>query len=251
MARGRKLPREARKAIMQILQQRPQGLETSELVRELEKRFPGRSRKTLYRYLSDANFEQLVYKPAKGVYALSSSLINQSTAPSSTPTPNQAGVKESDFYESFADFLVSELDECTRAIALGGNCFGDKWGTPDVIGIYKLPDNVPVKAAMEIVSAEIKIDREQVITAFGQACAYTIFSHKVYLVLPEKVERADLLRIESLCMRFGIGLIIFDSGNIQRPNFTIRVRASRHEPDYFYVNKYFKQCDKQLEKLFK
>jgi hypothetical protein len=26
------------------------------------------------------------------------------------------------------------LEECTKAIQLGGNTFKDKWGTPDVIG---------------------------------------------------------------------------------------------------------------------
>jgi hypothetical protein len=35
---------------------------------------------------------------------------------------------------------------------------------------------------------------------------------------------------------FGIGLILFDSGNPQTPDFEIRVRAAKHEPDSFYVN---------------
>src|SRR5207249_10983371 len=40
-------------------------------------------------------------------------------------------IKEEDFYGSFADYLVKELEECSKAIVLGGNKFKDKWGTPE------------------------------------------------------------------------------------------------------------------------
>ena len=30
---------------------------------------------------------------------------------------------------------MKELEECTKAIAVGGAVFKDKWGTPDVVGI--------------------------------------------------------------------------------------------------------------------
>ena len=43
-------------------------------------------------------------------------------------------IKEEDFYNSFADWLVNDMEECTKAICLGGNLFKDKWGTPDVVG---------------------------------------------------------------------------------------------------------------------
>ena len=77
------------------------------------------------------------------------------------------------------------------------------------------------------------------VTAFGQACAYKIFSHKVYLVIPKQAEQ-EIPRIESLCMRFGIGLILFNKEEPQDPNFEIRSRAAKNEPDYYYVNKYIK-----------
>ncbi len=48
----------------------------------------------------------------------------------------------------------------------------------------------------------------------------------------------DIRRIESLCLRFGLGLITFDTQSIDDPKFTIRTRAVKSEPDYFYVNKY-------------
>jgi hypothetical protein len=145
---------------------------------------------------------------------------------------------------------VQDLGECTKAISLGGNKFQDKWGTPDVLGIYRFSETDPIKPPMEIVSAEIKTDTSQLITAFGQACAYKLFSHKVYLVIPKGAEK-DISRIESLCLRFGLGLILFDKNNPKDPKFEIRTRAVKSEPDYFYINEYLKRLEKEdLKKLF-
>ena len=132
---------------------------------------------------------------------------------------------------------------------MGGNKFGDKWGTPDVLGIYKFSETDPIRPPIEIVSAEIKTDTNQLITAFGQACSYKLFSHKVYLVVPKDAER-DIGRLESLCSRFGIGLILFDRSNPKSPDFEIRTRAAKNEPDYFYVNDYLKKLGEESKKLF-
>jgi hypothetical protein len=48
-----------------------------------------------------------------------------------------AKVQEEDFYTPFALWLVNDLQECTKAIPLGGSVFIDKWGTPDVIGKWE------------------------------------------------------------------------------------------------------------------
>lgn len=159
--------------------------------------------------------------------------------------------KEESFYQPFANFLVNTLKECSRAIALGGAQFKDKWGTPDVLGIFKFPELAPIKPFPEIVTAEIKLDETQIITAFGQACAYKLFSHKVYLVIPSSTPPEDIARTESLCMKFGIGLITFDKDNPENPRFTIRTRAIKHEPDYSFVNNYLqKLTNEQQNKLF-
>jgi len=41
-------------------------------------------------------------------------------------------------------------------------------------------------------------------------------------------------------------LILFDAANPATPNFEIRVRAARHEPDMFYVNKFMKLVEDEL-----
>jgi len=111
-------------------------------------------------------------------------------------------IKNEDFYKSFADYLQNDLEECTNAIPLGGNKFRDKWGTPDVIGKRESKRSDIIQAPVEIVSAEIKTDAVQLITAFGQACSYRLFSHKSYLVIPELSAQDEVARLDSLCMNY-------------------------------------------------
>lgn len=118
-----------------------------------------------------------------------------------------------------------------------------------MLGIYDFNRTDPIQPQSEIVSVEIKLDINQLIIAFGQACSYKLFSHKVYLVIPKDAEK-DILRVESLCQKFGLGLILFDKNNFKNPAFEIRTRALKGEPDYFYVNKYLRLLGDDLRKLF-
>ena len=92
--------------------------------------------------------------------------------------PVELRVSEEEFYRPFADWLVKELEESTKAIALGGNRFKDKWGTPDVIGIRVPRQSDIVKPPTEIVAAKIKSDAKDLITAFGQACSYKLVTNR-------------------------------------------------------------------------
>jgi hypothetical protein len=141
---------------------------------------------------------------------------------------------------------VNELEECTKAIPVGGSSFKDKWGTPDVIGVREPRKSDIIRLPTEIVSAEIKIDTNGLITAFGQACAYRLFSHKSYIVVPVDSPEDDLARLDTLARIFGIGLILFNTKDPADPDYEIRVRASKHEPDMFYVNKYMKLIEDDL-----
>jgi hypothetical protein len=149
------------------------------------------------------------------------------------------------FYKPFAEWLV-KMKECTKAIALGGNRFGGKWGTPDVLGKRESLRSDIIKASTEIVSAEVKVDSNQLITAFGQACSYKLFSHKTYLVVPKSSGADDISKLDALCQIFGIGLVLFDSSSTAQPNFEIRARPLRHEPDMFHMNRCMKEVESEL-----
>jgi len=245
-----------RDKVYEILEKNKNGIRYADLVREIHKELPEIPVNTIHGSIWD--FKQSIDKgeiedvvrPDKGLYILRK-YYESASEDKPEDKPNENNKKkpyEKDFYQSFADYLKNNLEECSEAITLGGNIFGDKWGTPDVLGINKFPDRKVFKPLIEIVSAEIKTDTNNLVTAFGQACAYKLFSHKVYLVIPKEAEK-DVARIESLCLRFGIGLILFDRENPENPKFEIRTRAIKQEPDYFYVNEYLGNKEELLAKL--
>ena len=163
-----------------------------------------------------------------------------------TSAPVAGKIKEEDFYGPFADWLKNEIEDVTDAITLGGNVFKDKWGTPDVVGKRESRRSDIIKGATEIVSAEIKTDTAQLVTAFGQVCPYKLFSHKVYLVVPRQSQDEEISRLDSLCQIFGIGFVTFDANSPATPDFRILVRPALHEPDLFYTNKYMARIEKEL-----
>lgn len=231
---------------IELIKSNPVGIRYSEIVAQIQQAFPDIPINTIHGTIwnLDARIPDEVYKPARGLFRHTSFKEIREEEPEILPTADK--IKEEDFYEPFADWLVNELEECTKTIALGGNKFKDKWGTPDVIGIREPRKSDIIKPPTEIVSAEIKIDTGNLITAFGQACSYKLFSHKSYIVIPNKSPEEDVARIDALCRIFGIGLILADSNNPKTPQFEIRVRATKHEPDMFYVNKYVKLIEDEL-----
>ena len=224
-----------RNKAVELIKNNPKGLRYSELMEELAKYFPDTPTNTVYGSAWDIHITRSkeVYKPARGLFKYRFS-DEEEIIEIEKPPPM---LREEDFYEPFANWVKGDLGECSEAIALGANYLGKKWGTPDVIGTYKPSIRDLIKFQPEIISAEIKINPSDPITAFGQAIAYRLFSSKVYLVEPNSMIQEDQARIEALCILFGIGLILFDL-NPQTPNFSIRVRAQRHNPDMFYVNEF-------------
>ncbi len=236
------------KKAKEILENSPDGIRYSELVNRIHEEYPDIKIKNIQWFVFDLHRKfKNILKPERGVFILDKYFKEKTKIDEET----KELISEEDFYQSFAEYLVNELEECGRAIPLGGNKFKDKWGTPDVIGIYKFPETDPIRPLPEIISAEIKIDTLNLITAFGQACAYKLFSDKVYLVIPADSPSIDIGRLESLCIKFGIGLIVFDKNSPKNPNYRILVRAIKSEPDYFYVNKYLKMLsENEIKKLF-
>ena len=126
---------------IELLEATPLGIQFSELVAQLHVAFPEDPHGTITGTIWNLDVRQpdLIYKPLRGLFRLTryretAAPIQASVTPTTAQT-SQGSLREIAFYEPFADFLVNDLEECTKAIALGGNRFGGKWGTQDVFGI--------------------------------------------------------------------------------------------------------------------
>lgn len=231
---------------VELLAGEPRGLRFAELMRRLKNELPDiKGFRATIPNLHVLRPEEIC-KPAKGLFRHTRFRDNETETDIKLAEATTNKVAEHEFYTSFAEYLVDELEECTRAIPLGGNCFKDKWGTPDIVGVLCPRQSDILKFSAEIVSAEVKVDANALITAFGQACSYRLFSHKVYLVIPASASESDLARLDALCRVFGLGFILFDAQNPEEPNYQIRVRATKHEPDMFYANRNLKVIEDQL-----
>lgn len=234
---------------LRLLKQHPDGIRYSELRRKIVEIDHTLNPGTVQAFIWDLHVRlpHQVYKPSRGLFRLVE-FRDKETDGLKPELVHQFDkkIKEPEFYLPFADWLVNEVEECTKAVSLGGKIFGDKWGTPDVIGKRESKKSDILQAPTEIVCAEIKIDSFQLITAFGQACAYSLFSHKSYLVVPKLAPKDDISRLNSLCQGYGIGLVLFDTNSPENPGFTILVRPRKHDPDMFYTNKYLKVIEDRL-----
>jgi hypothetical protein len=234
---------------LKLLDEHPAGLRFSEMVVNIKATDEKFNLNTINGSIwnLDARFPKDVYKPSKGLFRLTKfKAVEEAETPSIPQKVITSSVKEEDFYAPVADWLRNEIEDVTDAIPLGRNKFKDKWGTPDVIGKRESRRSDIIKGPTEIVSAEIKTESAQLVTAFGQACAYKLFSHKAYLVVPRQSADEEISRVDSLCQIFGIGFVIFDAENPSVPDFEIRVRPARHEPDLFYTNKYVALIEREL-----
>jgi hypothetical protein len=224
----------------------PGGIHYGALVKAIAAAHPETPVNTIHGAVWDLStrFPDQVVKPSRGLYKLASADNTIETKPVA-----KSRAKEEDFYEPFAEYLKNDLDEVTEVAALGGSALKGKWGTPDVIGVYKpLASNI-IKFPLEIVSAEIKSDPQAPVVAFGQAVAYRLFSAKCYVVMPNTISDEDLSRLEALSMLFGVGLVVF-TPNLKSPDFSIRVRAQRYSPDMFYVNEFARRLHQYNPGLF-
>jgi len=240
-----------RELARKIVGARPGGIRYSELVQEIVGQTPETPVNTIHGSTWDlaTRFPAEIIKPSRGLFQPASAQTTPPAAVSVVEPEIEAGFSETDFYEPFAEWLKNDLDEVTVVSSLGGAGLKTKWGTPDVVGVYKPTASNLIKFPLEIVSAEIKISPQAPVVAFGQAVAYRLFSTKSYVVMPSSLSEEDLSRLESLCMLFGIGLVIFDL-DLKKPGFTIRVRAQRYIPDMFYVNEFADRLRQHNSEVF-
>jgi hypothetical protein len=236
---------EIRDRALAIIASHPQGIRWADLVRKIRSELPDVPKGTVVGNVWNIHtiYPKKVAKPSRGLFVPVGGEGGEVDTPAAPPS-----APEENFYEPFAEYLVNDLEEATVAKPLGGAALKHKWGTPDVIGVYKaVPSNL-VKFDPEVLSGELKVNEKESITAFGQAVAYRLFSHKVYMAMPKTLPEDDLARLEALSILFGIGLVTFNPVE-DAPDFNIRVRAQRLTPDMFYVNEFagrLAQYDKKL-----
>jgi hypothetical protein len=250
--------RQIRERARAIIAENPGGIRFSALWNQIKQESPETPGNTISGNIWDLErtYSAHIVKPSRGLYKPADAAGDDSVVVGNTEQVAPSGIKvrEADFYESFADWLKNDLDEVTDVAPLGGASMKNKWATPDVIGVFKPLAGNLIKFPLEIVSAEIKIDPQAPVVAFGQAVAYRLFSHKTYVAMPSTLTQEDQSRLESLCMLFGVGLVLFDVDK-DNPNFAIRVRAQRFSPDMFYVNEFADRLElhdaEAFEKLFR
>jgi hypothetical protein len=185
---------------LEILQNLPKGIRYTDFVQQVHEALPQIPINTVCGTIWNLEVQepQNVFKPARGMYLHTKYRGTTEVMEPKIASPEKQKIQENVFYKPFADWLINELEECTKAIPVGGNAFKDKWGTPDVIGIREPRKSDIIKFPTEIVSAEIKLDSTNLITAFGQACAYRLFSHKSYIVVPINSPEDDIARLDTL-----------------------------------------------------
>jgi hypothetical protein len=232
---------------LQIVADSPGGIRYSKLVESVAETMPGVKRSAVAGAVwnLDQRFPERVQKPARGLFAPPDAGGPIAAQPPALTQPKQ---NEEAFYGPLAEWLREE-GEVTVATPLGGAPLKEKWGSPDVIGVYKPLANNLVKFPVEIIAAEVKIDPQASVVAFGQAVAYRLFATKSLIAMPRAIGAADQARLEALCMLFGVGLVLFDLCP-SAPAFSTSVRASRASPDMFYVNEFARRLNEHDPKLF-
>lgn len=235
----------------EVVAKSPGGIRYSVLVGRIAQEHPETPKNTIHGSVwdLDARYPSEITKPSRGLFMPASPLPANGGPSTEGPVTVPSKVREDDFYAPFADWLEKELDEATVAIPLGGSGLQRKWGTPDVVGVYKPLASHRIKFDIEIISAEIKVDPQTPVVAFGQAAAYRLFSAKSYVVMPASISEEDYSRLEALCMLYGIGLVLF-TPSTEEPEFQIRVRAQRFSPDMFYVNEFAERIYQIDPKVF-
>jgi len=124
-----------------IIGSSPGGIRYGALVAEIHQRNPETPENTIMGSVwdLDARFPDEITKPSRGLYTRLDDSANEAVVVGSPEqiAPTGIKVKESEFYDPFAEWLKNELGEVTSVIALGGAGLRSKWATPDVVGTVK------------------------------------------------------------------------------------------------------------------
>jgi len=112
---------------LEILESRPEGIRYSGLFREIKNSLPEVPENTIHGTIWDLDKRapQVVAKPERGLFILKKHLQERmekglKSVEKKFKMVEKIIQKEENFYQPFADYLVNDLEECTKAIPLGG-----------------------------------------------------------------------------------------------------------------------------------
>ena len=188
-----------------------------------------------------------VSRPRRGVFILKG---NESYLKDAEDVVDQEGIakySEEEVYEPAKGYLLGE-GECTHAVVVGGGGFGNKWGTPDILGVIRANSDATYKPIIEIVAVEIKKEGYRPVEALGQAMAYKLFAHRTWLILPDD-DNADIERIQGIAITANIGLISFVRKDNDYEFMTLN-RPNTGRPDLTEVNDMLEKLKKDKNKYY-
>jgi hypothetical protein len=155
--------------------------------------------------------------------------------PRSSPLNSQAGTGKGELAAFIADWLVTEVGECSLAVPVPPREPADPWGQPDVVGLR--PGSLGEGGRSESVAVKIAPSCADLSSALGQAGSFKLCCNRVYLVIRHDFGPAVVERCTAVCSAFGIGVIAFrELENV--PVVGLRARAVSEEPDPFFPNEW-------------
>ena len=102
----------------------PGGIRYSVLVDKVSQQTPETPKNTIHGAVGnlDKIFPNEIAKPSRGLFTPATTSGNDTVAVGSTEqiAPTGAKIKESEFYNPFAEWLKNDLDEVTEVVSLGG-----------------------------------------------------------------------------------------------------------------------------------
>ena len=138
---------------------------------------------------------------------------------------------ERELYDKAAEWIVEEesLEGKDYIVQTGRLANPIKWGNPDVVIIQKIAGK-----SDRIIVAEVKNTQEasKLFEGFGQACAYKIFSHLQYLVVPMPEDRKVYSQLKKLCAKVQVKFAVFTyKGDKKLKNIRIELKeGGKGEP---------------------
>ncbi|RJS13440.1 hypothetical protein DRW03_36060 [Corallococcus sp. H22C18031201] len=235
--------REIQEQAVEMIRQQPNGIRFMDLARAIHNRHPQTPFTSIPGALNPigrAVFADLVSKPERGLFAPA----GMEEVEGAEPT-----VREEEYYLPLAEFLEGDAEDVTAVVPMGGRGLGGKWGTPDVLGVYRPTATDVLSWSPEILAVEVKTTTKDVVVAFGQAVAYQLFATKTYLALPRTISLRDRRELVARCKLHGLGLILF--GTSPRDEYSVVVHARRCPPDIEATRRFIERLRAHDEEKFR